>query len=362
MKKIRLIALLLCAVLLCPVLSSCRKDVKEPNGHNMGSWTVQKEPTFKKKGTLTRSCTDEGCSYTQKYKVKAAKGLEYIENDDGQLYISGRGSFKGSFLYIPTENEQGKPIFGIAEQAFLEDSKLQYVYIAEGLSHIEGYAFTGCPKLLGAHLPESCIEMNVGVFLSCPVLKRANIPAKITRLSDQLFDGCTALEEVRFSEGLTDIGFSVFNLCTSLKTITFPSTLETLGTDAFCDCTGLTEIVFSTGLKEIGRNAFINCDALTQVVLPESLQTLSECSFAYCDRLRTVYIPESVMSIGASNGFSPFVYCNKELTLLTNAKERPVGWAEDFNCYYLSMPENSTDPQDGYSYLKVVYGAQKPAN
>ncbi|MBQ8236220.1 MAG: hypothetical protein IJZ37_06030, partial [Clostridia bacterium] len=82
MKKIRLIALLLCTALLCPLLCSCRKDVKEPKGHNMGAWEVQKEPTYKKKGTLIRSCTDEGCTYTQKHKVKAAKGLEYIENED----------------------------------------------------------------------------------------------------------------------------------------------------------------------------------------------------------------------------------------------------------------------------------------
>ena len=209
MKKIRILSLILAALLLMPLLVSCKKTVKEPKGHTMGPWTVVTEPTYKKKGKLTRSCTDEGCSYSQSYKTKSTK-LQYIENDDGKLYVSGKKSSKTSFIYVDSLTPDGRKVDGIAEFAFYEDAALAYAYVEDGVSEICSYAFAGCTSLVEARLPKQCELIEFCHFLGCSSLKLVNLPENMTVLPDQIFDGCESLRQITLPRGLTSIGYSSF--------------------------------------------------------------------------------------------------------------------------------------------------------
>lgn len=361
MKKLRLAALMLALMMLAAMLPSCKKSIKEPEGHDLTSWSVTKEPTYKKKGVLTRSCKEEGCSFSQSVKVKCAKGLSYERDLDGKLYVTGKGSFDGEFLYIADETPKGEPISGIAEEAFFDDLDIRYAYIEDGIEMLYDYTFTGCENLLEVRLPEGCDFTGVGHFLSCRALKRINLPEGMTELPMQFFDGCESLAHIDLPESLETVGYSAFNLCVALTEITLPEGLKRIESEAFSACYNLEEIVFPEGLETIMDSAFVGCSSLKEIVLPEGLLELRELAFAHCSRLERVYIPQSVQGIYVNMGFSPFNYCNKNLKLITNAEERQQGWSEFFNVYYTGLSETS-DPVDGYEYLEVLYGQKIPKN
>ncbi|MBQ8216013.1 MAG: leucine-rich repeat protein [Clostridia bacterium] len=361
MKRIRLLSLLLALLLAAALLPSCKKSIKEPEGHDFTLWTVEKEPTYKKKGVLTRSCKDEGCTFSQSVKVKCAKGLSYEEDLDGKIYITGIGSFDGEFLYIADQTPKGQKVSGIAEQAFMDEPGIRYAYIEDGVNVLHDYTFTGCENLLEVRLPEACEIMGVGHFLSCRTLKRINLPDKMTEIPMQFFDGCEELSRIDLPESLETIGFSAFNLCLGLTEISLPQGLKRIERDAFSACHNLKAIVFPDGLESIMDSAFVGCLSLSEVVLPEGLVELRELAFAHCSGLKKVYIPSSVQGIYVNTGFSPFNYCSKDLKLITDAESRPQGWSEHFNVYYAGQSETA-DPVDGYEYLEVLYGQPIPKN
>lgn len=359
MKQIRVLSIMLAILMLAPLMVSCRKKTfKEPEGHNMGAWTVVKEPTYKKKGKLTRRCLDEGCSYSQSYETKSAK-VTYMETDDGRIYVNGKESAKTTFLYIDSVTPDGKKVDGIAEFAFYEDPTLAYAYVEDGISDICSYAFSGCTALKEARLPSRCELIDFCQFLGCSSLRRVTLPLEMAVLPDQIFDGCESLVDVSLPEGISSIGYSAFNMCTSLKEIHLPEGIETISADAFSSCTSLTEITIPESVKTIRENAFIGCKSLKEVILPAGLETLRELAFSYCIGLEKVYIPQTVFTINANTGFSPFNFCNKDLLLITDAKERPAGWSAHFNVYFVGESKTE-EPADGYLYLKVVYGGQIP--
>lgn len=358
MRKIRVLSFILALFICLPLFAACTQKVKEPKGHNMGAWTVEKEPTYKKKGTLVRFCTDEGCDYKQTYKTKSSK-VTYLETEDGKIYVSGKKSSKTTFLYIDSKTPDGKTVSGIAEFAFFDDKKLSYAYVEDGISDICSYAFAGCEVLAEVHLPKNCELIDFCHFMACYSLKRVNLPENMTSLPDQIFDGCESLTTIQLPSGIKSIGYSAFNMCSALSSIVLPEGVTEIGADAFSGCTALLEIVIPQSVKSIRENAFIGCSALKEIVLPRGLEVLRESAFSYCIGLEKVYIPGSVAIINANTGFSPFNFCNKNLVLITDANERPAGWSEQFNVYYVGESKTE-DPADGYLYLQVIYGGEIP--
>lgn len=348
-------------MLIVGLLPSCSKKINEPDGHNLSLWTVEKEPTYKKKGVLKRTCKDEGCSFSQSVKIKCAKGLTYEEDVDGKIYVTGIGSFDGELLYIADETPKGEKVSGIAEEAFMDEKGIRYAYLEDGIEALYDYSFTACEQLLEVRLPENCEIKGVGHFLSCRMLKRINLPDKMTEMPMQFFDGCESLSQVELPESLETIGFSAFNLCLGLTEITLPQGLKRIEGDAFSACYNLKQIVFPEGLEVIMDSAFVGCLSLTEVVLPKGLVELRELAFAHCSGLKRVYIPSSVQGIYVNSGFSPFNYCSKDLKLITDASSRPQGWSEYFNVYYTGLSDTS-DPVDGYEYLEVLYDQTIPEN
>ena len=220
MRKIRILSAVFAVLLLLPFATSCSKSVKEPKGHNMGAWTVESEPTYKKKGKLVRHCTDEGCSYSQSYKTKSTK-VNYEVTEDGKIYVSGKKSSKTSFVYIDSVTPEGKKVDGLADFAFFDDTTIRYAYIEDGITEIGSYTFAGCSNLVEAHLPASCELFDFCHFLACTSLKLVNLPENMTSLPDQIFEGCESLEEVVLPSGLKSIGHRYFEYDKSRKPLFF---------------------------------------------------------------------------------------------------------------------------------------------
>ncbi len=323
----------------------------------MGAWITETEPSYRKKGTLSRNCTDSGCFYSEQLSIKASKGLSYTE-EDGKLLVSGLGSFKGEFLYISDQTPDGRAVSGIASKAFTDQSQLRYAVLSENTCHLEAYAFAGCENLVSITLPAHCTLFDAGMFLSCPSLTAVHLPQNLEILPENTFDGCQALETIKLPETLKELGYGAFNLCSSLKNIILPETLETISAECFDGCSSLQSISLPADVRSIGSYAFAGCTSLVEFKILSPLEKLQEFAFSGCTALQKVFLSKEIRTISAPNGTSPFFECSKNLKLVTDAKEKPEGWSEYFNVYYPGDPFDGSDDPIDFKRLEVIYGAE----
>lgn len=332
--------------LLCLILSvGCGKDTQE-NG--TGVWTVVKQPGYKEKGELRRSGSSKDGSSMETIRIYASKGLSYTE-EDGKIFVSGIGSFKGNFLYISSKTPDGKKVSGIARSAFLDNEKIEHLYIEDGVSEIGLCAFAGCTNLQNARFPEEVSLFEDSIFISCQRLGDVSLPSNLTEIPLSCFDGCTSLVHVSLPEGLVSIGYSAFNLCISLESLVLPDSVVQISANAFADCTGLQSLELSDSLKYLNDSAFSNCTSLTEVTLPNTLEFLGDYAFFHCKNLTSVHVSKNLLRIEGT----PFYQSNPDLVISTDAGEPLEGWSENFNCYF--EPEVESDEIKAYN-LTVRYG------
>ena len=146
------------------------------------------------------------------------------------------------------------------------------------------------------------------------------VPPNTKIIGVQAFDSLY-IEEVILPDGLEEIDNYAFHFCSNLKKINFPSSL-----------------------KRIGKYAFYNCSRLEEIVLPEGLEEICDEAFASCILLEKVIIPKSVISIGSG----AFDRCMNLHYILTDLKEKPDGWDENF---YEEFAVSY------YKTLEVIYGS-----
>ena len=92
-------------------------------------------------------------------------------------------------------------------------------FIPDGVTSIEGYAFSGCTGLTSIEFPNS-----------------------VTSIGDRAFWGCSSLRSITIPEGVTQIGIAAFYGCSSLTSITIPASLANVGNWSFERCPNVTEI------------------------------------------------------------------------------------------------------------------------
>lgn len=151
MKK-RLLALLLCAVMVCAVF-------------------VQAAP-----GVFA-----EGLAYMQ-----CGENLTAVLNlDTGVMTFEGTGEFyKNDF--------DGDEFVWFDTWAV----ELKEVAIPEGITYIPFALFGSCYNLERVTLPSTLKTIDVGAFQYCGSLQRIAIPAKVSAIDSTAFSGCTGLMQI----------------------------------------------------------------------------------------------------------------------------------------------------------------------
>ena len=114
-----------------------------------------KQPGYSEKGELQRSCAD-GNGSVETVRIYASKGLSYTE-EDGKIYVSGIGSFKGDFLYISSKTPvlpssyNGIPVTALERGVFRVNSGVTEITIPESISTVLAKALTSCDSLEEIH-------------------------------------------------------------------------------------------------------------------------------------------------------------------------------------------------------------------
>ncbi len=140
----------------------------------------------------------------------------------------------------------------------------------EVISSIEGRPVTG---------------IATDAFKSVSTLKSITLPSTITYIGDFAFYGCTGLETVAFTDEITEIGNGAFWGCSALTNITLPTSLKSIGSNAFLECTKLNNMTFPATLEEIGFGAFWKCESITEVTIPARVTSVDAGAFWGCENL-----------------------------------------------------------------------------
>ncbi|MBR4575087.1 MAG: InlB B-repeat-containing protein [Lachnospiraceae bacterium] len=237
------------------------------------------------------------------------EGLEYVENDDGTITVTGPGSNTTGNLVIP-EKINGKTVTGIANMAFCGYEELTGdLYIPDTVTSIGRGAFWGCTGLDGKlHISTSVTRIEPYTFCNCYSLTGdITIPYGVTYIGSSAFAGCSGfegnisipatvktIEENAFYEcydlsgplvlpdELEQIGLGAFYMCSNLSgDLVIPGEVESVETLAFSSCYGFEgKLVLSNGIKKIEEAAFQGCAGFTgDLVIPDSMEEIDKMAF-----------------------------------------------------------------------------------
>ena len=361
-RKMLLVALALVCALTCAFgLVACDNSNNDnggtgSNGSNGGDNKPSHTHTYSTTWTRNEThhwhnCTITGCEEKDGYaehaftngdcavcgKKPATKELEYTLNVDDKSYtVTGINQDVADIVIAAEYN--GKPVTGIDNFAFEENTAIKSVYIPDSVTTIGDYAFYGCSSLTSVTIGNSVTTIGGSAFSGCSALTSITIPDSVTTIGNYAFYGCSALESVTIGNGITTIGYRAFDGCslqyneydnacylgnagnpyvvlikstdTSITNCTINSKTKVICSWAFSGCSNLTNIKIPDSVTTIDSSAFQNCSSLTSVTIGNSVTTIGISAFYNCRGLTSITIPDSVTSIGnyAFDGCSSLQY------------------------------------------------------
>ena len=250
------------------------------------------------------------CNHTIIYTT----GLEYTLSNDGASYlVSGIGTATDRDIKImPRYN--GKPVTGIADNAFKSNTEIDSVLIPDGVESIGANAFYGCGYLETVVIPGSVKSIGSYAFYNSSRIERVDYSGDISgwlnieglnnlmyyvSSSCELYIGGTKVEgDIIIPGGVTSIPSSAFRYQTGITSVTIRDSVTSIGGEAFSGCSGLKSVIIGNGVTSIGGRAFYKCSSLTSVTIPDSVTSIGQYAFYDCSSLTSVTIPDSVTSIG----------------------------------------------------------------
>ena len=187
----------------------------------------------------------------------------------------------------------------IGDSAFC-NTPLESITIPGTVKTVGYDAFRDCKNLKTATIMNGVESLGHSLFIDCTSLERVYIPGSVKELEYQSFQGCTALTDITIEEGVEKLGSSLFYECRSLETITIPGSVKDLQAGLFKLCTSLKKVTLCEGVQSITSQTFghSHCVSLTEVIIPGSMKTICADAFSAIPALKKVTIGEGVEAIG----------------------------------------------------------------
>lgn len=202
-------------------------------------------------------------------------------NDDDTYNIQNR---LVSLLEI---DMKGVKMEALPASFFYQRHALQNIVLPEVLKTIGSEAFYQCYSLPGIELPASLETIGDEAFRNCTRLDTLFVPDGVTSVGTYAFYGCSNLWSVVLPPTLKTIEASAFRNCTALSRLVLPDSLTSISSYAFEGDAKLTEVVFPSTLQRLESYAFSGCTGLTAVTLPEAVN-YCQYPFSGCSNLKTV--------------------------------------------------------------------------
>lgn len=217
------------------------------------------------------------------YTKENAGGFTYTPiNNSTEYQLTKAKRAKGDIVVPDTYKE--KPVTVIGEYAFKGATGVTSVVVGNNVKKIGEGAFYNCNKMVSITLPDSINIIEEAAFQSCYSLTEITIPANITTISGFAFYACKSLTKVTFKGEVTEIGNNAFDSCYAITEFVIPETVTTIGDAAFANMTGMKTVTFGKNIEVMADMAFSGCRALESVVFPEGtkLVEIGEKAFYNC--------------------------------------------------------------------------------
>ena len=350
--------------------------------HYFAQWDMEKQPTCTEPGHGTSQCSEDGCTKTYSREFPALGHAWDIRNvikpatpeEDGTVtYTCTRCGEKrtetlkivssgtcgaegdGSNLTWTLDSEGTLTISGTGDMVrdgnqLWRDQKVKKAVIANGVTSISAYAFSGCTYLESITIPNSVTSIGTGAFRGCSSLTNVTIPNGVTSIDYETFGNCTSLTSVSIPDSVTSIGQYAFYQCVSLESVTIPNGVTSIGYWAFNGCISLTSVVISGSVLSIGDSAFSGCDKLADVTISDGVKKLGKCVFAGCDALTSLEIPASVEEMSGA------IAACKNLTTISVAPGNAYYCVQDGVVYSKDGKDLVVYPQIGETSVVVPDG------
>lgn len=199
--------------------------------------------------------TDAGASIStvEKEELIAGSKVEIIKEGANMSVVTNSTAGGLSTALSGADTSKKKIVIGgtindadmSALKTFITSNSITDVAIlAEGVTSIGNWAFSGLSSL-----------------------KSITLPNELTSIGHDAFNGCRALTNISLPDGLTSIGDGAFYGCNNLTSISLPNELTSIGELIFYGCSNLTSISLPNGVTSIGNEAFYNCNNLEEISL-----------------------------------------------------------------------------------------------
>lgn len=283
-----LLALLLCAALLCGALTAVAEEVE-----------IELEGTEVTDVVLPDEELD-----IEVLPESDPLDLEEPEIMDDSLSNEISGGDVREVAQSPIKNEED--IFDISDAIYGVVTLWHYngsdsnVVIPEGVERIDEGAFRRKEYVKHVTIPESVRIIDDWAFADSGI-ERIEIPGSVKEIGKSVFRDCDALVTATLMEGITEIPKEMFYYCDALQTVNLPDSVEVIDEDAFCACNVLENISLGDNVKVIGAGAFAGC-AIKEVYLSENLVSLGGGAFSGCNKLESLTIPKSISDFSGIGG------------------------------------------------------------
>ncbi len=173
--------------------------------------------------------------------------------------VTGYNGTLSGPLTIPSSHTVGPNTYlvvGIGTNAFLGQTGLTEVTIADTVISMGANAFKGCAALTDATLSVSLTGVGASAFAGCDHLAGIAIPNSVTSVGSGAFSGCTSLTSLTIGNHVTSIGDSAFFQCPVQGSVTIPSSVTSIGSNTFSQASALTSAVFVGNAPTMGASVF----------------------------------------------------------------------------------------------------------
>lgn len=162
-----------------------------------------------------------------------SRGLKYkiTDTENRKCALVGVDSGFSGNLYVPSYTVIGSERYsveGISDFAFVGNSEILSVTVAEGVKTVSSYSFNSCSSLEKVILPDSVSVIGSFAFSGCSQLYELRLGSAISSIGGSAFKDCAALTSVKYA--LDAASFSKIENSTELssKTLVTGSKLETM--------------------------------------------------------------------------------------------------------------------------------------
>ncbi|MBQ9222495.1 MAG: leucine-rich repeat domain-containing protein, partial [Prevotella sp.] len=246
----------------------------------------------------------------------------------------GIGVFKGcsNLTSVTLPNN----LVEIGLEAFRDCSNLTSISIPDCVHIINNFAFSGCSSLSSVHitnLAKWCdikfsdtfsnpLSIAHHLFINGVEVTDLELADGITHIRDYTFSGCHGLKSVVIPKSVKKIGSFSFNNCCEMTSVTIPDNVQAIESCAFADCTKLTSVTIPDSITTIESAVFYGCTSLNSVIIGKKVSSIGFQAFEGCKNLNTIKIlpltPPSVNDYSFDDYNKTLLVPEESLSLYTN--------------------------------------------